>query len=102
MSRRRKQILAVVSLALPVLVYVVLTQILSLMLFHPSREEAREVERLGQRVVYRASDGVRLSSWLVRARGPRRRTLVYFHGNAATAHLDPPSCELRSQVGHFR
>lgn len=84
-TRRRKLLLAARVVGYPALTFAVLSYFLQLMLFHPSREEAREVERLGERVTYRSSDGVRLSSWLVRARTPRRRTLVYFHGNAATA-----------------
>lgn len=84
-TRRRTLLVVAQVLGYPAIIFVVLSYILQMMLFHPSREEAREVERLGQRVTYRASDGVRLSSWLVRARGSRRRTLVYFHGNAATA-----------------
>jgi fermentation-respiration switch protein FrsA (DUF1100 family) len=63
----------------------VLGSILHAFLFHPSPDEAPEIERVGERVSYRASDGVRLEGWLVRARGPRRRTVVSFHGNAATA-----------------
>lgn len=67
-------------------IHVVLSYTLSLMLFHPSREVGRDVERAGgERVSYVTSDGVRLVSWLVPARGPRRRTVVYFHGNAGVA-----------------
>src|SRR5262249_58687814 len=36
-------------------------------------------------VDYLADDGVRLSAWWPPARGARRRTLVFFHGNAETA-----------------
>jgi pimeloyl-ACP methyl ester carboxylesterase len=63
----------------------VLASVLNMFLFHPSSEEAPEIARIGERVTYTSEDGVRLSSWWVPARGERRRTLVYFHGNAATA-----------------
>ncbi len=67
-------------------IYLVLSYALSWMLFHPSREVGRDVERVGgERVSYVTRDGVRLVSWLVPARGPRRRTVVYFHGNAGVA-----------------
>ncbi len=65
--------------------HVVLSSLLHAFLFHPSAQEAPEVERIGERVSYRAADGVRLSGWLVRAQGPRRRTVISFHGNAGTA-----------------
>lgn len=68
------------------LIHAVLSYTLSLMLFHPSREVGRDVERAGgERVSYVTSDGVRLVSWLIPSRGPRRRTVVYFHGNAGLA-----------------
>jgi fermentation-respiration switch protein FrsA (DUF1100 family) len=63
----------------------VLASVLHLFLFHPRRDELPEVGRIGERVSYVADDGVRLSSWWIAARGARRRTLVYFHGNGATA-----------------
>jgi len=64
----------------------VLSYTLSLMLFHPSRGEGHDVARIGgERVTYVTRDGVRLVSWLVPARGERRRTVVYFHGNAGLA-----------------
>jgi fermentation-respiration switch protein FrsA (DUF1100 family) len=67
-------------------IYLVLSYTLSLLLFHPPREIGRDVERVGgERVSYVTSDGVRLASWLVPARGARRRTVVYFHGNAGLA-----------------
>lgn len=62
-----------------------LTKVLHLFLFHPSSVEDAHVERIGTRVRYRASDGVELASWWIPATAPRRRTVVYFHGNAATA-----------------
>lgn len=62
-----------------------LTSILHVFLFHPSSDEVPEVARVAERVAYRAEDGVRLEGWLVRARGRRHRTVVSFHGNAATA-----------------
>jgi len=84
-ARPKRLLFLAQLLGYPLLGYLVLSWILGAMLFHPSPDEAREVERIGERVSYRASDGTRLSSWLVRSRTPRRRTLVYFHGNAATA-----------------
>lgn len=65
--------------------HLVLTSILHMFLFHPSAAEAPEVARIGERAEYAADDGVRLSGWWVPARGARRRTLVFFHGNAETA-----------------
>ncbi len=63
-----------------------LTSLLHLMLFHPPSGESDDVARIGgERVRYRTSDGVTLASWLVPARGERQRTVVYFHGNAASA-----------------
>lgn len=65
---------------------IMLTWVLHLLLFHPPSAESPDVARIGgERVRYQTSDGVTLSSWLVPARGERRRTVVYFHGNAATA-----------------
>ena len=67
-------------------IHLVLSYLLSLMLFHPSRELGHDIERAGgERVSYVTSDGVRLVSWFVPARGLRRRTVVYFHGNAGVA-----------------
>ena len=73
-----------VGLGLGVL-YLVLSWLLSAMLFHPSREEGTSIAGEAERVSYESADGVRLVSWLVRARGARRRTIVYFHGNAGLA-----------------
>lgn len=64
---------------------VVLSPVLHLFLFHPRADEAPDVEAIGERVAYAAEDGTRLSSWWVPAVGERRRTVVYFHGNGATA-----------------
>ncbi len=75
------------GLALGMLVagHFVLASVLHLFLFHPRRDEASEVARVAERVRYVADDGVRLAAWFVPARGARRRTLVFFHGNAETA-----------------
>jgi pimeloyl-ACP methyl ester carboxylesterase len=63
----------------------VLSSVLHMFLFHPSADEAPDVAHIAERVTYRADDGVRLSGWWVASRGTRRRTLVFFHGNAETA-----------------
>lgn len=82
----RRRILALAALAVAcVCAPLVLSPVLHLFLFHPRRDEAADVARVGERVEYRAEDGTLLSSWWVPARGPRRRTIVYFHGNGATA-----------------
>jgi fermentation-respiration switch protein FrsA (DUF1100 family) len=85
-SRRARVWRALRVVVLLGVIHVVLSYVLSLMLFHPSREVGRDVERVGgERVRYATRDGVRLVSWLVPSRGPRRRTVVYFHGNAGVA-----------------
>lgn len=83
-ARRRWVKLGQGALALFVLHHV-LTYVLSMFLFHPSRDEGEEIARVAERVEYVASDGVRIRSWLVRSRTPRRRTVVYFHGNGGLA-----------------
>ena len=83
-SLRLRRALQIVVLG--VVLELVLTWVLHLFLFHPSRVEDLSIERFGgRRVRYETDDGVTLTSWLVPARGGRRRTVVYFHGNAATA-----------------
>ena len=77
-----------VALALGVslaLLPLVLSPVLHLFLFHPRRDEGGDVERIAERVTYLAEDGIRISSWWVPAMRERRRTVVYFHGNGATA-----------------
>ena len=83
-SRRRWVKLGQGALALFVLHHV-LTYVLSTFLFHPSRDEGDEIARVAERVEYVTRDGVRIRSWLVRSRTPRRRTVVYFHGNGGLA-----------------
>ncbi len=85
-SARGRAILGVlVVLAALFGIHALLTSILAAFLFHPSGEPPLEPRPGLERVSYVTSDGVRLSGWLVRARGERRRTVVSFHGNAATA-----------------
>lgn len=82
---RRRLFLAAMPVVMLVGGHEMLASVLHAFLFHPSRAEAPEIARIGERVRYEADDGVRLASWRVRARGERRRTLVFFHGNAQTA-----------------
>ncbi len=85
-KRSRRAVLALRGVGLALLVEFALTFVLHSLLFHPRTTENRSIERVGgTRVRYRTTDGVALVGWLVRAHGPRRRTVVYFHGNAATA-----------------
>jgi fermentation-respiration switch protein FrsA (DUF1100 family) len=84
-ERDRRVFRAARTAVILIVAIVVLDWVLHLFLFHPSRHEAPEVARIGERVTYPARDGTRLSSWWVPSRTPARRTLVYFHGNAATA-----------------
>ena len=68
-----------------------LTWVFHQMLFYPSRGDARAVERIGGvRAIYRTDDGLTLSSWMVPARGARRRAsrassirapLLHLHGD---------------------
>lgn len=85
MTTRRRLFLAGLAVGILVAGHLVLSSVLHLFLFHPSRDESPEMARLGERVTYTADDGVRLSGWWVPARGARHRTLVFFHGNAETA-----------------
>jgi hypothetical protein len=82
---RRSVIVGVAAILSLLFVHHVLTGILSRFLFHPSRDEGDEIARVAERVEYLTSDGVRIRSWLVRSRTPRRRTVVYFHGNGGLA-----------------
>jgi hypothetical protein len=77
----------------------VLSSILGMFLFHPRSDEAPEMAAIGERVRYAADDGVHLASWWVPARGPRHRTLVYFHGNGATASDFGPWAEVLADRG---
>jgi pimeloyl-ACP methyl ester carboxylesterase len=65
--------------------HVVLSSVLYLFLFHPRADLGNEIEQIAEPVRYAADDGVTLAAWFVHARGPRRRTLVFFHGNGETA-----------------
>jgi len=85
MTTRRRLFQAALALGMLVGSYFVLSSVLNMFLFHPWNEDAPEMLRIGERVRYTTDDGVHLVSWWVPARGARRRTLVYFHGNAATA-----------------
>lgn len=82
---RRSVVLAVGALLAALFLHHVLTGVLSMFLFHPSRDEGEVIARVGERVEYVTSDGVRIRSWMVRSRTPRRRTVVYFHGNGGLA-----------------
>lgn len=85
-TRPRRSVVFLVAVALSLfLLHHVLTTVLSWVLFHPSRDEGDQIAQVAERVTYTTSDGVRLVSWLVRSRTPRRRTLVYFHGNGGLA-----------------
>jgi hypothetical protein len=84
--RARRWYVALGVLAALLLAELALTSLLHAVLFYPSSGDTRAVEAIdGTRVHYRTSDGVDLVRWFVPARGERRRTVVYFHGNAATA-----------------
>ncbi len=83
-SRRRRAWMALRVALILGSIYLVLSYVLGAMLFHPSRDEG-DAARFAERVEYTSRDGVRLRSWMVRARGERRRTLVYFHGNGGLA-----------------
>jgi fermentation-respiration switch protein FrsA (DUF1100 family) len=73
-------------LGLLVLGELALTWIFHGFLFHPRCDENPSVEHVGgARVRYRTDDGLTLVGWWVPAQGAPRRTVVYFHGNAATA-----------------
>ncbi len=85
MSPVRRLFQAIAVMGIIACGHYVLVSVLNMFLFHPSPIEAPEMARIGERVTYASEDGARLSSWWVPARGERRRTLVYFHGNAATA-----------------
>jgi pimeloyl-ACP methyl ester carboxylesterase len=82
---RRRLFRSGLAVAMLVAGHFVLSTVLHLFLFHPTADEAPEAAQIGERASYVADDGVRLSGWWVPARGPRRRTLVFFHGNAETA-----------------
>jgi pimeloyl-ACP methyl ester carboxylesterase len=62
-----------------------LSSVLNMFLFHPRADDAPEIARVAERVRYTTDDGVRLSGFWTAARGERRRTLIFFHGNAETA-----------------
>lgn len=100
--RSRRRALALLALVATAALPIVLAPILHAFLFHPRRDEAGPITRVAERVTYLADDGTRLSSWWVPARGATRRTVVYFHGNAATAsdgaewaaHLAAEGCDV--------
>lgn len=85
MRRNASLVWPTLAFAVPLVGYLMLTAVLRAFLFHPSRDEAAEVNRVGQRVHYATDDGVRIAAWWVPGRGEVRRTVVSFHGNAATA-----------------
>lgn len=85
MANRGRAFLASVAIGMLVVGHLVLTSVLHSFLFHPRRDEGPEIARIGERVRYVADDGVALAAWFVPSRTPRRRTLVFFHGNAEVA-----------------
>ncbi len=89
------------GLAIGILVagHFVMSSVLSMFLFHPRSDEAPGVAAVGERVRYVTDDGVHLSGWWVAARGERRRTLVYFHGNGDTASDVWPWADLLADRG---
>lgn len=82
MSRRSRIVALIAVGALLLAVPIVLSRVLHLFLFHPRTDEAAVA---GERVRYTAEDGTMLAGWWLPARTERRRTVIYFHGNGATA-----------------
>lgn len=84
-ARQRGAFRAALAVAMLIAGHYVLSSVLYLFLFHPRRDESAEIARIGERVHYVTDDGVRIAAFWVPARAPRRRTLVFFHGNGETA-----------------
>jgi fermentation-respiration switch protein FrsA (DUF1100 family) len=79
--------------------HAVLSSVLHLFLFHPRGDVGGDIARIAEPARYTTDDGVTLAGWLVRARGVRRRTLVFFHGNAETAADAWPWADLLADRG---
>lgn len=96
---RRRLFLSGLAVAMLVAGHFVLSSVLHLFLFHPRADEAPGAAQIAERASYVTDDGVRLAGWWVAARGERRRTLVFFHGNAETASDGWPWADVLADRG---